>query len=234
MDTPQFEWITRDDWGFEISKYLVTNRQYECFVIDGGYEQDQYWKPEWGDKLSFQRSRWPQPNRPKTTVSWVEAMAFCDWYSKKAAHAESAISLPTELQWQTAVLNHDQESGEVEPEGDVSNDIYPWGDNANDVLKGDTIHDFANVGGKLGQTSTVGLYAKGATELGISDMAGNVWEWCETMYAVEGDDSDWPTLRGGSWNLNPEYARARYRDLDRRHDRFDDGGFRVCRPKPSS
>ncbi len=68
-------------------------------------------------------------------------------------------------------------------------------------------------------------------------MAGNVWEWCHTLYqsypykADDGreDESAAGTqvLRGGSFADDRRYARCAFRDDDDPDVRDDDLGFRV-------
>ncbi len=57
----------------------------------------------------------------------------------------------------------------------------------------------------LGRTCKVGLYE--ANSLGIFDMHGNVWEWCEDAY-----DGSLRVIRGGSWYYAADYCRAAYRN----------------------
>ncbi len=69
---------------------------------------------------------------------------------------------------------------------------------------------------------TVGL--KKANVLGVYDMTGNVWEWCEDYY--NGNYSQ-RVIRGGSWNDNTNYSSVSYRsytDPDRRNSNL---GFRL-------
>ena len=57
-------------------------------------------------------STWTQPNRPRTEVSWYEAVAFCRWLSSELA---MEIRLPTEVEWEKAARGTDGRE-------------YPWGD----------------------------------------------------------------------------------------------------------
>jgi formylglycine-generating enzyme required for sulfatase activity len=62
-------------------------------------------------------------------------------------------------------------------------------------------------------------------------MSGNVWEWCLNEYKnpkltkLSGSDSR--VVRGGSWDLNQDDARAASRGRDRPADRNYSLGFRV-------
>ena len=90
-------------------------------------------------------------------------------------------------------------------------------------------------------THPVGL--KKPNELGIYDMSGNVWEWCDNLYDKEYKingktvNPDWPypgskalfrrVLRGGSWGGTAKGCRVSYIDFDT--EDYDDefGGFRL-------
>ena len=77
--------------------------------------------------------------------------------------------------------------------------------------------------GNSGQrTHAVGT--KQPNELGIYDMSGNVWEWCEDRY-----DSDHSSrvLRGGSWYYYARYCRVSNRYSHHPDARYGNFGFRV-------
>ena len=94
------------------------------------------------------------------------------------------------------------------------------------------------------QTQPVGL--KLPNELGLYDLSGNVWEWCEDQYQSDShkipiDGSPWlkeevgtfRVLRGGSWDLNAQYCRSSRRSSYLPADRDDRYGFRVVLVPPS-
>jgi len=180
---------------FSISRYPITNGQYQAFIDDGGYADARWWQGI--EQQTPTDPAWREGNRPRETVSWYEAMAFCRWLSDGL---DMTVSLPTEQQWEKAARGSDGRT-------------YPWGD--------DYVQGTANVDEKerdngpnyLQQTTAVGLYPAGASPAGVMDMAGNAWEWCLTKYdrsaAVQPDDSGDPrVLRGGSWGHGPEGARS--------------------------
>ncbi|MCL2558471.1 MAG: SUMF1/EgtB/PvdO family nonheme iron enzyme, partial [Treponema sp.] len=68
---------------------------------------------------------------------------------------------------------------------------------------------------------------KGANELGLYDMSGNVWEWCQDRWSSE---SALRVLRGGSWYATAQYVRSAYRYNFGPFYRFNYIGFRLVRP----
>ena len=70
-------------------------------------------------------------------------------------------------------------------------------------------------------------------DLGIEDLAGNVWEWCSSLYDPAGKDFPFTrVLRGGSWGSGWAAARSAYRDWGDPFVRDDDVGFRVVCSSP--
>ncbi|CAG1015192.1 Hercynine oxygenase [Anaerolineae bacterium] len=183
---------------YRISKYLVTNAQFQPFIDEGGYTAkwrncwtDAGWKfkgdhvgPEdYSDMLTL-------PNHPRIGVHWYDAVAFCRWLSRRMSDLGQIregfeIRLPTEAEWEKAARGTDGRS-------------YPWG-NEFDLSK-------CNVIG-IESTTTVGIFPDGASPYGVMDMIGNAWKWCLTKwrddaFALEDNDidgNDHRVYRGGSW-----------------------------------
>jgi formylglycine-generating enzyme required for sulfatase activity len=204
---------------FYIARYPVTNYQYQCFIDDGGYQDERWWldlvKPEPAEP------HWKQSNRPREKVDWYEAMAFCRWLSYRLGFT---ISLPTEQQWEKAARGTDGRD-------------YPWG---NEIKTGDAnVFDESAGEDNLKTTCAVGLYPHRQSAFGIADMAGNVWEWCLTKNSspdqIKPDTSgDNRGLRGGAWNFGPHDARSADRLGLFNVNRKGYVGFRVVCSSPSS
>jgi hypothetical protein len=127
-------------------------------------------------------------NQPAVNVTWIEAMAYCEWLS---AALGFAVRLPTEWEWQQAATG-----------GDPRNE-FPWGE-----WQEGRANTFES---ELGRTTAVGLYPQGASAQGVLDLAGNTWEWCLNKFDTPSDVSAGGdarrVVRGGSWN-DDRHARA--------------------------
>ncbi|HMS84964.1 MAG TPA: SUMF1/EgtB/PvdO family nonheme iron enzyme [Nitrospira sp.] len=206
---------------FRIAKYPITNAQFEAFLIaEDGYRNEEWWK-DIEQSEEADHPSWQEPNAPRETVSWNEAVAFCRWLSAKAPNPGTSIRLPTEWEWQLAAT-----SGFPQRE-------YPWqgGWDSSRSNSSDS---------RLNRTTAVGMYPRGATEQGGLDMAGNVWEWCLNEY----DNPEQPkamqvnkkggrrVLRGGSWYSRPENLRVSNRDGANTVSRDFNLGFRLVQDIP--
>jgi formylglycine-generating enzyme required for sulfatase activity len=209
-----------------ISRYPITNAQFHAFVGDSdGYRKNSWWTQA-GLKWRGKRTRpeksgsvYDLANHPVVNVTWYEAIAFCRWVNEKFHVAGSmfqvwykdkiekrnmgnetwGIRLPTEAEWEKAASWEEKEGGSGEKR------IWPWGD-AFDPGKCNMTETGIN------NTCAVGLFPGGDSPYGCVDMAGNVWEWCQTKWvenyksydrglkereSLEGDARR--VLRGGSF-----------------------------------
>lgn len=99
-------------------------------------------------------SEWSsEPDQPRNCVSWFDAHDFCEVRGGR---------LPTEAEWEYVARG---------PDGW----IYPWGD--------EFIADNASYSGNSdGHTVDVSSYPDGASWVGALDIAGNVWEWTNSLF----------------------------------------------------
>lgn len=189
---------------FWLSKYPVTNSQFDQFIQDGGYARQDLWSDEgWRwvkDKTPAAPALWRNPefnapNQPVVGVSWWEAEAFCKW---------AGGVLPTEQQWEAAARG---------PQGLE----YPWGDEWESGI--------CNSERKLDSTSAVGIFPRDKSPFGLHDMAGNVWEWCADLV---GKEATFRVIRGGGWWVGSERCRSAARRRFGPASRDGFLGFRVA------
>ena len=138
----------------------------------------------------------------------------------------TGLRLPSEAEWEFAYRAGTTTAFHSYP-------AQPNGFN-DDSLLGNIAWYNANAGG---QTHAVG--GKLANGLGLHDMAGNVWEWCQDWYGPYSSGSvtnpTGPTtgssrlLRGGYWDVNSSDCRASQRINFTPDIIANNIGFRVVR-----
>ena len=145
---------------------------------------------------------------------WYDATAFCRWLTERLGFE---VRLPDEQEWQWAAQS-------ARPDF-----AYPWGPEWREGA--------ANTSeSKIKGTTAVGTYPQGDSLQGVSDLAGNVWEWCRNEYEkperTQPGGQEFRVLRGGSWYNLLELARAAYRYRYLPDFRYYDLGFRVVCSSP--
>jgi formylglycine-generating enzyme required for sulfatase activity len=182
---------------FSIARYPITNAQFDRFIRAGGYSTERWWtldgEPWRAASQGTHRRYWDTtfPERlaaedhPVVDVTWYEAMAFCYWLAEET---RQHVLLPTAAMWRRAAV------------GDRAL-IYPWGDTWDgercrhsgkplDTLLTTPVTRYADNGG-------------GDSVFGVSDLVGNVWEWCLDDADSGETDPEMTAARrlvlGGSW-----------------------------------
>jgi formylglycine-generating enzyme required for sulfatase activity len=166
----------------------------------GVYEVTQ---TQWESLMGNNPSQFKGPDLPVERVSWEDVQEFV---ARLSRHSGTGYRLPTEAEWEYAAKG-----------GRRNQDFLFAG--SNNLTEVAWYKD--NEGAR---THAVGQ--KKPNELGLYDMSGNVWEWCQDGYENgyygyrPKDNPQGPSqgyyrvVRGGSWCSDPRLAKstARYRD----------------------
>ena len=225
---------------FLIDTCPVTNGRYAAFVDAGGYDDRRLWTDTgWAHRVAEEltaprfwsrdadgtwwRRRFgvvekvPQ-DEPVVHVSFHEAQAYARWAGRR---------LPTEAEWEKAA-RFDPETGRSRR--------FPWGDD-------EPATEHANLGQRHLEPAPVGAYPAGVSALGVHQMLGDVWEWCDSgwhpypgfsmfpypEYSEVFFGGDYRVLRGGSFGTDPAAIRATFRNWDHPIRRQIFSGFRLAR-----
>ena len=168
------------------------------------------WKAVMGNNPSC----WEGDNLPVENVSWEDCQEFI---LELNAMTGKNFRLPTEAEWEFAARGGNNSRGyKYAGSNDISTVAW-YGDNSGE------------------KTHVVGT--KSPNELGLYDMSGNVWEWCQDWYgdyssasqtnptgASSGSDR---VLRGGCWDDGARYCRSSLRGYCAPDDRGCNDGLRL-------
>lgn len=153
---------------------------------------------------------------PVVLVSWIDANAYAAW---RSARDGRGYRLPTEAEWEYAAR-----AGSPTP--------YASGDTL-DVTAANFL--YSEQGEKIGpgHRTPEGAYPPNA--FGVSDLTGNVAEWCADLWRPRYDApavTGQRVLRGGAWDYLPRLLRASWRDALPESSRRDNVGFRLAADLP--
>ena len=205
-----------DSWEQPVHPVTLTNAFYM-----GRYEVTQ---AQWQAKMGSNPSYYQPPiytldtNRPVEYISWDIIQDF---------NSATGLRLPTEAEWEYAYRAGTTTAFHSYP-------AQPTGFN-DDTLLGNIAWFYGNA---ESQTHTVG--GKLANGLGLHDMAGNVYEWCQDWWygSYSSGSVTNPTgpatgsyrvMRGGSLSYVPGGCRGSKRLFNYPPSGFDNVGFRVVR-----
>ena len=168
----------------------------------------------WQAVMGSNPSKWKGDDLPVETVNWDDCQTFI---RKLNALTGKNFRLPTEAEWEFAARGGNNSRG-YKYTGSNNIETVAW-------YQG-------NSGNK---THVVGT--KSPNELGLYDMSGNVWEWCQDRYgSYSGASQTNPTgassgsnrvLRGGCCGRSAWYCRSSLRIIGTPDGRNDGFGLRL-------
>jgi formylglycine-generating enzyme required for sulfatase activity len=166
---------------------------------------------------------------PVEQVSWNDVQEFLERLNAREKAGAFLYRLPTEAEWEYACR------AGASSQQDCAFDFY-FGDPCrnvsqptNNLASADANFDGRNPAGNaprgqyLARTTKVGSYEP--NRLGIWDMHGNVWDWCEDHVDARRTAR---VIRGGSWDSNGSYCRASHRGMFEPGRRSSSMGFRLA------
>jgi formylglycine-generating enzyme required for sulfatase activity len=203
---------------FYMGRYPITQSQWKAVAK----------MPQIDRELKSDPASFKGGNRPVESVSWYEAVEFC---ARLTSSTNRQYRLPSEAEWEyacragTTTPFHFGETITTE----FAN--YDGGSNYNNGPKGENRSETTSV-------DDFGI----ANAFGLSDMHGNVWEWCadhwhDNYNDAPTDGSSWIdssrsknlyVRRGGSWVLDARACRSASRPKNAKAVAHNHLGFRVC------
>jgi formylglycine-generating enzyme required for sulfatase activity len=196
---------------FAVARFALTFDEWDACAKRGGC------RPDVSDH------GWGRGRRPVIGVSWDDAQAYLKWLSGVTGKPYRLLS---EAEWEYAAR-----AG--------TKTVYPWGDKIS--LNGNPMANCKGCGSHWDgrQTGPVGSFPP--NRFGLYDMIGNALEWTEDGYTFSyhgaptdgsprtNGDRGRRSLRGGSFNHDPDDVRAASRHFSQPDDKFRWNGFRVAR-----
>ncbi|MEL7331055.1 MAG: formylglycine-generating enzyme family protein [Cyanobacteria bacterium J06560_2] len=206
---------------FFMGRYPVTQAQWRVVAA----------LPQINRELKLNPSEFEGDNHPVEQVSWDEAVEFCD---RLAELTGRPYRLPSEAEWEYACRSGTTSAfhfgNTISTEAANYDGNYTYGESPK---------------GEYRQSTTPVDQLNNANDYGLSDMHGNVYEWCQDHWHdnydkaptdgsawIEGGNADLRVCRGGSWVVNPEDCRSAYRYGDNPESRNSYLGFRVSCAAP--
>ena len=183
--------------------YAVEMPQHEVTLSNYYIGETEVTQELWETVMGSNPSGFKGPKLPVEKVSWNDCQTFI---GKLNAQTGKTFRLPTEAEWEYAARGGKKSKGYTYSGSNAIGNVAWYSDNSGDI------------------THEVGT--KQANELGIYDMSGNVWEWCQDWFGktyYENSSTTDPhgpvsgtyrVLRGGSWFLSARYCRVAIRNYN--------------------
>ena len=189
------------------------------------------WKAVMGDNPSCCKG----DNLPVEEVSWNDCK---DFIRKLNSLTNRNFRLPTEAEWEFAARGGKKGMGyKYAGSPNIDDVAWYWKNSGDNYLSGsDDDWDWNRIENNNGRTRMV--KGKKPNELGLYDMSGNVWEWCQDWYGDYSSASQTnPTgpsngssrvLRGGGWHYYAGRCRVAARSNREPDFKSSSFGFRLA------
>jgi formylglycine-generating enzyme required for sulfatase activity len=191
---------------FQLGACQVTNYEYGTFLA----ETDSAPPPSWNDP------NLNNPQQPVVSVSWLEAVKYCEWLSSRSG---KPCRLPTEAEWERAAR------------GGTDSQVYPWGD-----APPQSRPDYES----RWKSGSEPVATQAPNEYGLYDVSENVHEWCSDWFQADyylhspernpqgPEAGPRKASRGGSWRHQVKISRCAARASIPPAFQYADYGFRVA------
>ena len=171
------------------------------------------WQTVMGSNPSYSKGS----QRPVERVSWNDCQEFITQLNRLTG---KNFRLPTEAEWEYAARGGNKSQGYKYSGSNTIGNVAWYGDNSN--------------------SQTHNVKTRSPNELGIYDMSGNVWEWCQDWKGNYNSGSQtnptgpssgsYRVYRGGSWFNGARLCRVSNRRDSNPDDRNGYLGLRLCLP----
>lgn len=224
---------SRTQAGSVVEKFTVNGVTFEMVRVEGGTYQMGSWSGDsdeqpvhsetvgtfyigrtevtqrlWAAVMGNNPSKFRGENNPVESVSWYDCQEFVERLSRMTGRT---FRLPTEAEWEYAARGGNRSRGY----------LYSGSENLSSVGWYD--------GNSGSMTHPVGQ--KLDNELGIFDMSGNVYEWCQDCWRSNYNAStncSFRVLRGGGWGNTATGCRVANRDNNSPDGRYGTFGMRLA------
>ena len=200
--------------------YVYERPAHQVTLSDYYIGQTEVTQALWTAVMGWNHSKFEGDNLPVEQVSWKDCQTFIEKLNSMLSNELDGMRfvLPTEAQWEFAARGGNKSKGYMYAgSNNIDNVAWYWSNS-----------------GK--QTNPVAQ--KQPNELGLYDMNGNVWEWCQDWYGNYSSNAQTNpqgpargtnrVFRGGSWRYFTEYCRVSYRWGYKPGDRIYFLGLRLC------
>ena len=216
--------------------FTVGKASFKMVRVEGGsmgtfyIGETQVTQALWQAVMGDNPSRFEGPDHPVECVSWNDCQSFVEKLNEELKKDLNGclFRLPKEAEWEYAALGGNKSKGySYAGCDDIDKVAWYWKNSGDNYLKGsDDDWDWDEI--KKNNCKTHPVKKLSPNELGIYDMSGNVWEWCEDLYEPS---SSRRVLRGGSWFSDAGSCRVSYRGFSDPAYGDDSIGFRLVLPQ---